>query len=247
MYKLYSKHNLFFRCRNDTELQQTLEVGKQNLFGTKQIKVPTPHFVVFYNGKAERPEREIMRLSSAYERSTDTPELELVCSVYNINPGSNRDFMAKTTTLREYMIFVEKVRALHNEDYSMENALDTAINECIEEGILSDFFKRRKNEVMEVAILDFTYEKQLELEILAAREDAREEGLEEGLEEGRKKGRKEGRAEGRAEGREEGRAEAIKEMAERMYEQKISIDRISEITHLSLQEVDEIINSKRNG
>ena len=160
---------MFFRCRNDTELQQTLEVGKQNLFGTKQIKVPTPHFVVFYNGKAERPEREIMRLSSAFERSTDTPELELVCSVYNINPGSNRDFMAKTTTLREYMIFVEKVRALHNEDYSMENALDTAINECIEEGILSDFFKRRKNEVMEVAILDFTYEKQLELEILAAR------------------------------------------------------------------------------
>lgn len=34
-----------------------------DLYARKQIKIPTPHFVVFYNGLEKRPEVEVMRLT----------------------------------------------------------------------------------------------------------------------------------------------------------------------------------------
>ncbi len=48
--------------------------------------------------------------------------------------------------------------------------------------------------------LDFTFERQLQLEVADARDEAREEGLAEGREAGLAEGLAEGRAEGRAEG-----------------------------------------------
>ena len=42
------------------------------LYGSKLYKIPTPEFVVFYNGKDARPEKETLHLSSAFETVTDT-------------------------------------------------------------------------------------------------------------------------------------------------------------------------------
>ena len=48
-----------------------------------------PHFVVFYNGKEDAPDQYDLRLSDAFEKETEDPEIELVCHVYNINSGKN--------------------------------------------------------------------------------------------------------------------------------------------------------------
>ena len=37
-----------------------------NLYGTKPIELPTPQFVVFYNGLQEQPDRKILKLSDLY-------------------------------------------------------------------------------------------------------------------------------------------------------------------------------------
>lgn len=55
------------------------------------VKIPTPKFAVFYNGEKTGPEREVLKLSDAYENQSDEPQLELTCTVYNINPGNNED------------------------------------------------------------------------------------------------------------------------------------------------------------
>ena len=81
--------------------------------------------------------------------------------------------------------------------------IQMAIDYCIEHNILRDFLIKRRNEVTKSMKLDYTFDRQLELE----REDAREEGFEEGLEEGREQGREEGREQGLEQGREEGREE----------------------------------------
>ena len=60
-------------------------VKHKNIYGSKLIKLPIPRFAVFYNGNQEQPAEYEMRLSDAFEKRTDTPELELVCKVYNIN------------------------------------------------------------------------------------------------------------------------------------------------------------------
>ena len=35
-----------------------------NLYGTKAVKIPAPEFIIFYNGRDELPERQILKLSN---------------------------------------------------------------------------------------------------------------------------------------------------------------------------------------
>lgn len=169
---------------------------KRNLYGKTLVKIPTPKFAVFYNGSEEQPEQYDLKLSNAFEKSAGSPELELICRVYNINHGRNGELLDKCSMLKEYMIFVEYVREYHRkEDYDhLETAINRAIDRCIEENILRDFLMKNRSEVVKVTQLDYTFDRQLELE----REEARKEGWAQGQAEGRAEGREEGRAEGRA-------------------------------------------------
>ena len=89
------------------------------------------------------------------------------------------------------MIFVDYVRHYHKEqDYEeLATAINRAIDRCIEEGVLAEFLKENRSEVVKVTQLDYTFDRQIMLE----REEAREEGREEGRKEGREEGREEGR------------------------------------------------------
>ena len=46
-----------------------------NLYGEKLIKIPAPHFVVFYNGAGKYPERCELKLSDAFHVRENDPEL----------------------------------------------------------------------------------------------------------------------------------------------------------------------------
>ena len=182
-------------------------VKKKNIYGAKRITIPIPKFAVFYNGDREQPEEYEMRLSDAFEKRTEHPELELVCKVYNINFGKNAKLLEKCTVLKEYMIFVDYVRYYHKEqEYDdLEHAINRAIDRCIEEGVLADFLRENRVEVIKVTQLDYTFDRQITLE----REDARVEGWEEGRKEGRKEGHKQGFQQGIEQGIEKGKLQEI--------------------------------------
>ena len=59
-------------------------VRNQTLYASALVKVPTPHFVVFYNGETEQEAETILRLSHSFQQKTDKPELELMVRVLNI-------------------------------------------------------------------------------------------------------------------------------------------------------------------
>jgi hypothetical protein len=115
-------------------------------------------------------------------------QLELKCTVYNINPGCNTALLERCSVLREYMIFVTKVRERVNlnKDGNLESILDEVIEECIGEHVLEDFLRRRKDEVMKMTTLDYTWERREEL----IRRDEREEGERIGIVRGRTEYRK---------------------------------------------------------
>lgn len=146
---------------------------KKNIFGRKLVKIPVPKFVVFYNGDEDQPSEYEMKLSDAYEKKVDNPELELVCKVYNINFGKNKDILDRCQILREYMTFVDYVRFFHKEQNfgDLFIAINRAIDRCISEGVLKDFLQENRAEVIKVTQLDYTFDRQVMLE----REDAREE------------------------------------------------------------------------
>ena len=155
-----------------------------DLYSSRRIPVPTPKFVVFYNGTVSRPAKEVFRLSDLYEHKCEEYDLELTCVVYNINPGYNDELANDSMVLHGYTAFVEKVRRYDRESNDLKEAINRAIDECIDEGILSEFFKRRRHEVEERALLDMTFERREKLIARDNRELGREEGIQQGIQEG---------------------------------------------------------------
>lgn len=213
----------------------------KNLYGRKLVRIPTPRFAVFYNGEAEQPERYELRLSDAFEHSMEHPEIELVCTVYNINYGKNRELLEKCPFLKEYMVFVDYVRENHqiNGYENLEHSIETAIDRCIEENVLRSFLMEHRSEVVKVVKLDYTFDRQLMLEREDSREEGRAEGRAEGLNEGRAKGRAEGRAEGRTEGLAEGQIICCRNMGKTRQE---TTEYLIENLHVTKEEAGQLLN-----
>ena len=173
-------------------LEDWLRQKNLDLFSRRRIQVPTPHFVVFYNGTEKRPEYEEMRLSEAFCHKTDEPGIEVRCRVYNINPDNNRPLKERSAVLEGYTYFVEKVRTYRKGNMGLEEAVDRAIEDCIENHVLEDFFRDRKDEVKKMTHLDYTWEKREQM----IRKEEFEEGMEQGIAEGMERGIEQGVGQG---------------------------------------------------
>ena len=147
----------------------------ENLYGQTLVNLPTPRFVVFYNGSNEQPKQQVLRLSDAFQKKQEFPELELCVTVYNINWGNNQELMNACRTLKEYAQYVERVR-IYATEMSFSEAVEKAVDYCIKNGILSEFLSKNRAEVIEVSIFEYDEEKHMKSE----REWAYNNGLEDG-------------------------------------------------------------------
>ena len=173
-------------------LQKYIYEEGLDIYSRKQIKIPTPKFVVFYNGDEEQPERKEIRLSKAFSANTGETNMELVVLQININKGQNEELKAACKTLQEYAEFTERARE-HRKEMELEDAIRTTIDECIRDGILKDFLLKNKAEVYHMCLYEFD----VELHERVLREEEREEGRLEGRSEGIREGRLEGQREER--------------------------------------------------
>ena len=214
-------------------------IRKRDLYSRKRVQIATPHFAVFYNGTEKRPEKEVLKLSDAFINQTDTPEIELTVTVYNINPNNNTQLLEKSEVLRSYMIFVNRVRenlehqkkiaqnAPEYDEAAYEEELEVAINEaidyCVKHHIMEEFFRENRSEVTKSMVLDYTWERREELIRAEEYEDGKREGLEIGRAEGEKRGRAEGERRGRIEGEKLGAEAMQKKLLQKLMEtQKIT-------------------------
>lgn len=178
----------------------------KNVYRKKLVTIPTPKYVVFYNGVERRPAVEKLRLSDAFIHEDKSGAFEWTATVINLNhPGLDPRLLA-CKVLADYAVFVRKVQA-YKLEHNLEEAINKAVDECIREGILSEILRLHKAEVIEVVLTEFNKE----LYEQGLREDAWEEGLEEGRAVGLEEGRAAGLEEGRAVGLEEGRAAGLEE------------------------------------
>ena len=166
------------------EYQGIIEKAKESLYGSKQIMLPTPHCVVFYNGDQEMPEEKTLRLSDAFENREHKADVELTVRVLNINHGHNKDLMEQCKILEEYARFVDATKRLVAETDDRKEALEAAIEYCIENHILEEFLRKYRSEVLGMLLDEFDvkkYERSL-------REEGRQEGIAEGIEFGKASG-----------------------------------------------------------
>ena len=164
--------------------------GNELLHRKTMMKIPVPYFVTFYNGK-EKWDRDKLTLAEMFEKHVDNPQIDLQVKVIDIN--GDAEILNKCKSLRDYMTFVEKVRKkTDNEKINVREAVIQAIDECIEENILVDFFKEHREEIVEVSIYDYEEEKVRKTLADEAREEGLAEGIKEGIEKGIEKGIEEG-------------------------------------------------------
>ena len=115
-------------------------VVTKTLYSRTKVSIPTPHFIVFYNGMEQQPEREILKLSDLYQLHEEEPMLELQVEMLNINDGNNEELKECCQTLKEYMQYVNCVRYyIYEKKLTLNDAVENAVTECIRNGILSEF------------------------------------------------------------------------------------------------------------
>lgn len=155
------------------------QLGDTDLSIHRRILIPAPAYIVFYNGLERTGEEYTQRLSESFENKK-TGCLELTVRIININYGHNQKLMEKCRSLSEYAFFVAEVRK-NLETMSMEEAVRTAVEECIAQDILKDFLTVQKAEVIAMSIYEYN-EEYVKKTIF---EDGVAEGKMEGLIEGR--------------------------------------------------------------
>lgn len=169
-------------------LQKFIHEQGADIYSRRRIRIPTPKFVVFYNGDAKQPERQELRLSEAFAVNTGETNLDLVVFQININKGNNEELKATCQTLQEYAEFTERVRE-YRKEMPLEKAVETTIEVCIRDGILKDFLLKNKAEVYHMCLYEFD----VELHEKVLRREEREDEIKEGLARGRREGEVKGR------------------------------------------------------
>jgi len=130
------------------------------IYGSTLYKIPTPEFVVLYNGTANKPEKETLKLSDAFKAPVDEDLrfLQLKVPVYNINVGMNEGLFRSSGKLRQYSEFIAKVRELNKlyDDYTQ--AVKEAVNHCIANDILAEFLREQGGKIVSILTAEYDVE-----------------------------------------------------------------------------------------
>ena len=124
-------------------------------------KIPRPKCFCFYNGTAEQPERQILKLSDSFDSEGD---IEVKVTMLNINYGKNKKLMEVCEPLNEYAWLVDAIRKHQKNLMNLEAAVDTAIYEMPDEFIIKKFLLSNKAEVKGMFLTEWDQEKFLEQE-----------------------------------------------------------------------------------
>ncbi len=183
LYEHQSSYNPNMPLRDLIYIAKQLEkyTRDETIYSSTLVKIPAPRFVVFYNGTDKQPDRQILRLSDAFEKAAAEPELELKVLMLNINFGCNKDLMDKCRTLREYAQYVDQVRK-YARIMRIEEAVDRAVTECIKEGILADFLSSQRAEVIAVSIFEYNEEEEMRKIRASEYKSGKEDGIVQGME-----------------------------------------------------------------
>ena len=138
--------------------QKHLTKQDRDLFTTALVKIPTPNFVVFYNGSRNMPDVTKLYLSDAFEIPAESGDFEWTATMLNINAGRNKTLLQKCKPLYYYSCYVDRVKANVRSGMTKENAVSEAVNFAIQNDFLDGYFKIQKAEVLNMSLTEFDQE-----------------------------------------------------------------------------------------
>lgn len=160
-----------------------------DLYGKKAIEIPTPVYIVFYNGRGMDTDNVMLYLSDSFSAGRGSGCLECTCEVLNINRGYNGALMERCRRLWEYSEFSSEIEENIKSGMDRKEAVETAMDICIERGILSDILIKEKAEVLHMLLTEYDEKKHLRNTYREGVEAGREEKLRELVEKKLSKGK----------------------------------------------------------
>lgn len=163
-----------------------IEPMKQKLYTDSPLRIPFPVYLVFYNGSMEEPERKEILLSDLFIQNGKglQPALECTAPLLNINFGHNQELMEKCRILKEYALFIHTIRSKISVGLPFQEAVETAVEDCISKNILSEILRKNKAEVIDMILTEYDENEFREF----LKEDSWKKGHEAGMQDGIKTG-----------------------------------------------------------
>ena len=128
--------------------------------------------------------------------------------------------------MEEYSLLIDYIRESKKEN--PKAPLEQAINKALQNGVLSEYLKRKSTEIKNMLIAEYSYETDIKVQ----RREAYREGLAEGIEQGI--------SQGIEQGIEQGAEQKAIETAKNMIQKNIPLETIAECTALPLKKVQEL-------
>ena len=148
-----------------------------NIYGSKRIDLPSPNYIVFYNGTIKETDSKVLRLSDSFiKQDGEEACLECVATMININFGYNQPLMDACRELYEYAYLIEQIRIGTRAGLALPDAIDQAVVHCIEHDILKRFLSHHRAEVTSMILKEFDLNKHIESEKAYSHEEGRAEG-----------------------------------------------------------------------
>ena len=138
--------------------QQHISKQKRDIYSSTLLKIPTPQFIVIYNGSRQTADVEKLKLSDAFEVPKNDGEFEWTATLVNINKGHNESLLAKCKPLNDYATYIERIKSNIKQGLNKKDAVDEAMEFAIKNNMLNGFFKNQKMEILNMSLTEFNQE-----------------------------------------------------------------------------------------
>ena len=134
-----------------------------NIYGSRQLTLPVPKLVVFYNGKSDQPEERILRLSDAFpQQIAGESDIEIRVRMININQGRNQRLMDACKALSEYAWLVDRIRIL-SKQMDAEEAVEQALDEMPGDYEIRGLLLQNRSEVKNMCLTEYNEAETMEM------------------------------------------------------------------------------------
>ena len=169
--------NIPMRCLG--YLSRTLEnlTDRRKLYGSKLVQIPAPEFYVFYVGQ-ENWDLQELRLSDAFLEAPKENSVELIVKLVNLNYNKDAEILQRSPSLLGYSKLLFYIREeMQSNGNDLSSAITAAVQNCKNEGLLSEFLEDHSSEVTEMIMDGISVEEFAEIRAEERAEEAYAKGI----------------------------------------------------------------------
>ncbi len=182
-------HNMALRCLlyYTKMVEQYIKEKNLKIYSKKPIRIPQPEFYIVYNGREKIKENEyVSKLEYNFGKTNIlNAEAKIIDIRYNElsknKTEEENDKLSKNNVLLGYSYFTKRYEYYKiKEKQEVEVAIDNAIKDCQEKGVLKEYLKNKG--WLTMAVEAYTWEQQMKEDGEYLKELGIKQGIEQGIE-----------------------------------------------------------------